>query len=152
MQTNTKDQVYAGIFRTSDGIPDKTMDSSSVVAFSVISGTHVGFVTLNNPDKGLVRNFIFTSYQIVDIVCYLPDGILLRADDLLHRRNAWQKAIPSLRVVSTEDRKIDSLLRCCTVESIGRFLSGVIMNLGNLLILAQKEHRGDSRFCWQITV
>ena len=78
MQTNTKDQVYAGFFvRLTAFLIDMIIVS---VALAVIR-VPMWFVSLNNPDNVLVRNFIF-QYSIVDIV-------------LLHRRNAWQKVIPA---------------------------------------------------------
>ena len=121
MQTNTKDQVYAGFFvRLTAFLIDMIIVS---VALAVI----------------LVRNFVF-QYSIVDIVCYLLT-VLYFVLMTYYTGATLGKKLFQLRVVSTEDRKM-TFFEVLYRESIGRFLSGVIMNLGYLLILAQKEHRG----------
>jgi uncharacterized RDD family membrane protein YckC len=51
------------------------------------------------------------------------------------------KKLFQLKVVSVEDRRM-TFFEVLYRESIGRFLSGVILQLGYLLVLAQKEHRG----------
>ena len=136
MQTNTKDQVYAGFFvRLTAFLIDMIIVS---VALAVIR-VPMWFVSLNNPDNVLVRNFIF-QYSIVDIVCYLLT-VLYFVLMTYYTGATLGKKLFQLRVVSTEDRKM-TFFEVLYRESIGRFLSGVIMNLGYLLILAQKEHRG----------
>ena len=63
MQTNTKDQVYAGFFvRLTAFLIDMIIVS---VALAVIR-VPMWFVSLNNPDNVLVRNFIFQYFLCID--------------------------------------------------------------------------------------
>lgn len=136
MQTNTKDQVYAGFFvRLTAFLVDMIIVNAALLVIRI----PMWILTLNSPDNVLVRDFIF-QYSIIDIVCYLLTVLYFTL--LTYYTGATLgKKLFQLRVVSTEDRKM-TFFEVLYRESIGRFLSGVIMNLGYLLILAQKEHRG----------
>ena len=136
MQTNTKDQVYAGFFvRLTAFLVDMIIVNAALLVIRI----PMWILSLNSPDNVLVRDFIF-QYSIVDIVCYLLTVLYFTL--LTYYTGATLgKKLFQLRVVSTEDRKM-TFFEVLYRESIGRFLSGVIMNLGYLLILAQKEHRG----------
>lgn len=136
MQTNTKDQVYAGFFvRLTAFLVDMIIVNAALLVIRI----PMWILSLNSPDNVLVRDFIF-QYSMVDIVCYLL--MVLYFTLLTYYTGATLgKKLFQLRVVSMEDRKM-TFFEVLYRESIGRFLSGVIMNLGYLLILAQKEHRG----------
>lgn len=136
MQTNTKDQVYAGFFvRLTAFLVDMIIVNAALLVIRI----PMWILSLNSPDNVLVRDFIF-QYSITDIVCYLLTVLYFTL--LTYYTGATLgKKLFQLRVVSTEDRKM-TFFEVLYRESIGRFLSGVIMNLGYLLILAQKEHRG----------
>lgn len=136
MQTNTKDQVYAGFFvRLTAFLVDMIIVNAALLVIRI----PMWILSLNSPDNVLVRDFIF-QYSIADIVCYLLTVLYFTL--LTYYTGATLgKKLFQLRVVSTEDRKM-TFFEVLYRESIGRFLSGVIMNLGYLLILAQKEHRG----------
>ena len=136
MQTNTKDQVYAGFFvRLTAFLVDMIIVNAALLVIRI----PMWILSLNSPDNVLVRDFIF-QYSMVDIVCYLL--MVLYFTLLTYYTGATLgKKLFQLRVVSMEDRKM-TVFEVLYRESIGRFLSGVIMNLGYLLILAQKEHRG----------
>ena len=136
MQTNTKDQVYAGFFvRLTAFLVDMIIVNAALLVIRI----PMWILSLNSPDNVWVRDFIF-QYSIVDIVCYLLTVLYFTL--LTYYTGATLgKKLFQLRVVSTEDRKM-TFFEVLYRESIGRFLSGVIMNLGYLLILAQKEHRG----------
>ena len=128
MQTNTKDQVYAGFFvRLTAFLVDMIIVNAALLVIRI----PIWILSLNSPDNVLVRDFIF-QYSITDIVCYLLTVLYFTL--LTYYTGATLgKKLFQLRVVSTEDRKM-------TFFEV--LLSGVIMNLGYLLILAQKEHRG----------
>ena len=136
MQTNTKDQVYAGFFvRLTAFLVDMIIVNAALLVIRI----PMWILSLNSPDNVLVRDFIF-QYSMVDIVCYLLTVLYFTL--LTYYTGATLgKKLFQLRVVSVEDRKM-TFFEVLYRESIGRFLSGVIMNLGYLLILAQKEHRG----------
>ena len=136
MQTNTKDQVYAGFFvRLTAFLVDMIIVNAALLVIRI----PMWILSLNSPDNVLVRDFIF-QYSIIDIVCYLLTVLYFTL--LTYYTGATLgKKLFQLRVVSTEERKM-TFFEVLYRESIGRFLSGVIMNLGYLLILAQKEHRG----------
>lgn len=120
MQTNTKDQVYAGFFvRLTAFLIDMIIVS---VALAVIR-VPMWFVSLNNPDNVLVRNFIF-QYSIVDIVCYLLT-VLYFVLMTYYTGATLGKKLFQLRVVSTEDRKM-TFLRCCTVRASVAFCQGLL--------------------------
>ena len=136
MQTNTKDRVYAGFFvRLTAFLVDMIIVNAALLVVHI----PIWVLSLKSPDNVLVRDFIF-QYSIADIVCYLLT-VLYFVLLTYYTGATLGKKLFQLRVVSTEDRKM-TFFEVVYRESIGRFLCGVIMNLGYLLILAQKEHRG----------
>ena len=67
MQTNTKDQVYAGFFvRLTAFLVDMIIVNAALLVIRI----PMWILSLNSPDNVLVRDFIF-QYSITDIVCYL---------------------------------------------------------------------------------
>ncbi len=136
MQTNTKDRVYAGFFvRLTAFLVDMIIVNAALLVVHI----PIWVLSLKSPDNVLVRDFIF-QYSIADIVCYLLT-VLYFVLLTYYTGATLGKKLFQLRVVSTENRKM-TFFEVVYRESIGRFLCGVIMNLGYLLILAQKEHRG----------
>ena len=98
----------------------------------------MGILSINSPNNILVRDFIF-QYSVVDIVVYLVTAVYFILQTYYSGATLGKK-IFQIRVVSAEERKM-TLFEVIYRETIGRFLSGVIMNLGYLLILVDKEHR-----------
>lgn len=92
-----------------------------------------------SPDNLVVRDLIF-SYSIADIIIYLLSAIYFIA--LTYKSGATiGKRLFHLKVVSTEDRK-PTLFEVIYRETIGRFLAGVIGNVGYLLVAVQEQKRG----------
>lgn len=98
----------------------------------------MGILSVNSPNNILVRDFIF-QYSVVDIVVYLVNAAYFVLQTYYSGATLGKKMF-QIRVVSTEERKM-TLFEVIYRETIGRFLSGVVMNLGYLLILVDKEHR-----------
>ena len=65
MQTNTKDQVYAGFFvRLTAFLVDMIIVNAALLVIRI----PMWILSLNSPDNVLVRDFIF-QYSMVDIHC-----------------------------------------------------------------------------------
>lgn len=136
MQTNTKHQVYAGFFVR---LAAFLVDLIIVNAGLMVVRMPMWILSMSSPDNILVRDFIF-QYSIVDIVVYLLNAlyfVLLT----YYTGSTLGKKLFQLRVISMEDRDM-TLFEVAYRETIGRFLSSVIMNVGYFLVLGQKEHRG----------
>lgn len=136
MQTDTKHQVYAGFFvRLAAFLVDMIIVNAGLVAVRL----PMWIVSMKSPNNILVRDFIF-QYSVVDIVIYLLTAlyfVLLT----YYTGSTLGKKLFQLRVISTENRKL-TLFEVAYRETIGRFLSGIVMQLGYLLIIAEKQHRG----------
>jgi uncharacterized RDD family membrane protein YckC len=96
-------------------------------------------MSVGSSDNFFVRDFIF-QYSVADILCYLLT-VTYFVLMTYYTGATLGKKLFQLKVVSVEDRKM-TFFEVLYRESIGRFLSGVILQLGYLLVLAQKEHRG----------
>lgn len=136
MQTNTKHQVYAGFFvRLAAFLVDMIIVNAGLMVIRL----PMWILSLNSPDNILVRDFIF-QYSIVDIVIYLVTAVYFVLMTYYTGATLGKKLF-QIKVVSTEDRKM-TFFEVVYRETIGRFLSSIIMHLGYLLILVEKEHRG----------
>lgn len=136
MQTDTKHQVYAGFFvRLAAFLVDMIIVNVGLMVVRI----PMWVLSISSPDNVFVRDFIF-QYSVVDIVKYLLTAlyfVLLT----YYTGSTFGKKLFQLRVISTENRKL-TLFEVAYRETIGRFLSAVIMQLGYLLVIVQKEHRG----------
>ena len=136
MQTNTKSRVYAGFFvRLAAFLVDLIIVNTGLLLIRL----PMWILSINSPDNILVRDFIF-QYSVVDIVVYLANAAYFVLMTYYTGATLGKKAF-QIRVVSAEERKM-TLFEVIYRETIGRFLSSVIMNLGYLLIFVDKEHRG----------
>ena len=136
MHTDTKHQVYAGFFvRLAAFLVDMIIVNVGLMAVRL----PMWVLSFSDPDNILIRDFIF-QYSITDIVKYLLTAlyfVLLT----YYTGSTLGKKLFQLRVVSTENRKL-TFFEVAYRETIGRFLSAVVMQLGYLLVIIQKEHRG----------
>lgn len=136
MQTDTRNQVYAGFFvRLAAFLVDMIIVNVGLMAVNVPKW----ILSWNSPNNILVRDFIF-QYSVLDIVIYLLT-VLYFVLFTYYTGSTLGKKLFQIRVISTQERKL-TLFEVVYRESIGRFLSAVVMQLGYLLVLVQKEHRG----------
>ncbi len=135
MQTNTKNRVYAGFFvRLAAFLVDLIIVNTGLLLIRL----PMGILSMNSPNNILVRDFIF-QYSVVDIVVYIANAAYFILQTYYAGATLGKKLF-QIRVVSAEERKM-TWFEVIYRETIGRFLSGVVMNLGYLLILVDKEHR-----------
>lgn len=136
MQTNTNVRVYAGFFvRLAAFLVDMLIVNAGLLVVRIPKW----FLQLSSPQHFLIRDFIF-QYSITDILIYLATlayFVLLT----YYTGATLGKRLFQLRVVSTQERDM-TFFEVLYRECVGRFLSGVIMNLGYLLILGEKKKRG----------
>jgi uncharacterized RDD family membrane protein YckC len=136
MQTNTESRVYAGFFvRLMAFLTDMIIVNAALLVIRIPTW----IISAKVPNNIFVRDLIF-QYSVANILCYLLTVayfVLLT----YYTGATLGKKLFQLRVVSAEDRDM-TFFEVVYRESIGRFLAGVIINLGYLLVLAQKEHRG----------
>lgn len=136
MQTNTKHQVYAGFFvRLAAFLVDMIIVNTGLMVVRL----PMWILSLNSPDNILVRDFIF-EYSVVDIVKYLLT-VLYFILLTYYTGSTLGKKLFQIRVISVEERKM-TFFEVAYRETIGRFLSAIVMQLGYLLVIVQKEHRG----------
>lgn len=99
----------------------------------------LAFSSFMNPDNFLTRDFIFR-YSIEDIVCYLLNAAYFVLLTYYSGATIGKKLL-HLRVVSKEDRKL-TFFEVAFRETIGRFLSALIINVGYFMIGVHKEKLG----------
>ncbi len=136
MQTDIDHQIYAGFFvRLAAFLVDMLIVQAALLFVRI----PIWLFSMGDPDNMLTRDFIF-QYSVADIVCYL---LMLAYFVLMtyYTNATLGKKLFQIRVVSTQDRDM-TFFEVLYRESIGRYLSGIILHLGYILILAQKEHRG----------
>ncbi len=93
----------------------------------------------SNPNGFLVKDFVF-QYSIMDITCYLLTAayfVLLT----YHTGSTVGKKLLHLRVVSTEERDL-TFFEVAFRETVGRFLSALVVNVGYFMIGIHKEKLG----------
>lgn len=137
MQNNMDNQVNAGFF----------VRLAAYLIDSVIVGIALAFVvqlpiwisTLAAPDNFLVRDFIFT-YSIKDIVIYLLSAMYFVVLTYKTGETIGKKVL-HIKVVSAEDRKL-TLFEVIYRETVGRFLSELIVCAGYFMVGIHKEKRG----------
>lgn len=136
MQNNTENQAYAGFF-------------VRLIAYGVdklIVGIGLLFVRipffilgLFLPNNILARDLIF-QYSITDMMLYAA-GVTYFILLTYHGGATVGKMLMNIQVVSVEDRPL-RLLEVIYRETIGRFLSGLVLSIGYLLVIFHKEKRG----------
>jgi len=136
MQNKTDYQVNAGFFVR---LAAYLIDSIIVGAALLIVRLPFWISSLVNKNNLVVRNFIF-EYSIADIVVYVLGVAYFII--LTYKSGATVgKRLFHLQVVSVEDRK-PTLFEVIYRETIGRFLSGLIVYGGYFMIGLHKEKRG----------
>lgn len=136
MQNKLENQVNAGFFVR---LAAYLIDSLIVGAALLMVRIPVSISSWWNPDNILVKDFLF-AYSITDIVCYLLTSayfILLT----YYTGATLGKKVLHLRVVSVEERKM-TFFEVAFRETVGRFLSGLILDVGYLMIGIHKEKHG----------
>lgn len=116
------------------------MDSLIVgVVLAVVVRFPIWISTLIVPNNIVVRDLIF-EYSIKDIVIYVLSAMYFIL--LTYKTGATiGKRVLHLKVVSAEDRK-PTLFEVIYRETVGRFLSALILYAGYFMIGLQSEKRG----------
>lgn len=154
MQNRTDNQVSAGFFVR---LAAYLIDSLIVGAVLLLVRIPLWISSWVSPDNIIVRDFIF-EYSVADILLYVL-GVLYFIILTYKTGTTVGKKVLHLRVVSVEDRKM-TLFEVAFRETVGRFLSALILNVGYIMIGVQKEKRGlhdllsDTRvvYCHEETV
>ncbi len=136
MQTKTNDRVYAGFFVR---LAAYLIDWLIVGAALLIVRLPLWIASWSTPNNILTRDFIF-QYSVTDIVIYvLTVGYFIL---LTYFTGATLgKRLLHLRVVSTEEREA-SFFEIAYRETVGKFLSGVCICIGYLMIGLDRKGRG----------
>lgn len=136
MQNNAESQVYAGFFvRLSAYLIDWIIVGAALLVIRI----PVWIVSLIGGADFLLQDFIF-QYSVYDIVLYLLKTayfVLLT----YFTGSTLGKKLLQIRVISTEDRK-PTFFEIVFRESVGKFLSALIIYIGYIMIGADKEKRG----------
>ena len=136
MQNNTDFQVYAGFFvRLSAYLIDWVIVGAALLMIRI----PVWIASLSGTADFLLRDFIF-QYSVYDIVLYLLKVayfVLLT----YFTGSTLGKKLLQIRVISTEDRK-PTFFEIVFRESVGKFLSALILYVGYIMIGADKTKRG----------
>lgn len=154
MQNRTDNQVPAGFFVR---LAAYLLDSLIVGAALLLVRIPLWISSWVSPDNIIVRDFIF-EYSVADILIYIL-GVLYFIILTYKTGTTVGKKVLNLRVVSVEERKM-TLFEVAFRETVGRFLSALILNVGYIMIGVQKEKRGlhdllsDTRvvYCHEKTV
>lgn len=137
MQNNMDNQVNAGFFVR---LAAYLIDSLIVgIALALVVQLPIWISTLAAPDNFLVRDFIFT-YSIKDIVIYLLSAMYFVMLTYKTGETIGKKVL-HIKVVSAEDRKL-TLFEVIYRETVGRFLSELIVCAGYFMVGIHKEKRG----------
>lgn len=137
MQSKENNQVYAGFFVR---LAAYLIDSIIVgIVLTVVVRFPIWVSTLIVPDNIVVRDFIF-EYSIKDILIYVLKVLYFII--LTYKAGATiGKQALHIRVVSADDGK-PTLFEIVYRETVGKFLSALILYAGYFLIGLQKEKRG----------
>lgn len=136
MQNNTDNQVNAGFFVRLAAYLIDTLIVGVALLIVELPFTISSWVS---PDNIVVRDFIF-EYSISDIVLYVLRVLYFII--LTYRTGATiGKRLLHIRVVSAEDREL-TLWEVIYRETVGRFLSALIINVGYFMVIVHGEKRG----------
>lgn len=136
LETGIKEQVYAGFFvRLSAYVIDWLVVSMALLVIKV----PIWIVSWVGGSSFLMKDFIFR-YSSYDILIYLLKVIYFTL--LTYYTGATLgKKLMNIEVVSIEDRK-PTLFEIAYRESVGKFLSGLVMCIGYIIIGLDKQKRG----------
>lgn len=136
MQNRPETKVYAGFF----------VRLAAYIIDSLIVGVALLLVRLAfwvsswiNPDNVLVRDFIF-QYSAADILLYIL-GASYFIVMTYHAGATIGKRLLHIQVISAEERDM-TLFEVIFRETVGKYLSALILQVGFLMIAVQKEKRG----------
>ena len=136
MQNRSDNRLYAGFFvRLAAYLTDIIIVWCAMLVIRI----PVWVTTVTSPNNFFVRDFIF-QYSIKDILFYLMQAayfILLT----YFTGSTLGKKIFQIRVVSTEERKM-TFFEVVFRETVGRFLSALILSIGYIMIAVDKLKRG----------
>lgn len=136
MQNKADDQVNAGFFvRLAAHLID------SVIVSVALFFVRIPFWVSSwiSPDNLIIRDLIFT-YSIKDIILYVLSAAYFIV--LTYKSGATiGKKLLHLKVISAEDRKM-TLFEVIYRETIGRFLAGLLLNIGYLMVATHEQKRG----------
>ena len=136
MQTKTNNQVYAGFFvLLAAYIIDWLVVGIALLAVKV----PIWISSLANPNNLLVRDFIF-KYSIVDIVIYVLTATYFILPTYYAGRTLGKRLL-QLKVISVEDRPM-TFFEVVYRETVGKFLSGILLGVGYLMIVIDRQKRG----------
>ena len=136
MQNRPDNRIYAGFFVR---LAAYIVDTVIVWAAMLIVRLPVWVTTISSPDNFLVKDFIF-QYSIKDILFYIMQAayfVLLT----YFTGSTLGKKLFQIRVVSAEDRKM-TFFEVTFRETVGRFLSALILSIGYIMIAIEKKKRG----------
>lgn len=136
MQNNTEREVYAGFFVR---LAAYLIDWIIVGAALLVIRIPVWFLSLGGANSFILKDFIF-EYSVYDIVLYLLKityFVLLT----YFTGSTLGKKLLQIRVVSVENRK-PTFFEIVFRESVGKFLSALIIYIGYFMIGADGKKRG----------
>ena len=136
MQNKPENQVNAGFFVR---LAAYLVDCLIVWIALLVVRVPLAFSSFMNPDHFLTKDFVF-SYSIEDIVCYFLNAAYFVLLTYYSGATIGKKLL-HLRVVSREERKL-TLFEVVFRETVGRFLSALIINIGYFMIGVHKEKLG----------
>ena len=136
MQNSSDNRIYAGFFVR---LAAYLIDIIIVWVAMLVVRIPMWIGSIANPNNFLVKDFIF-QYSIKDILFYLMQAayfILLT----YFTGSTIGKKLFQIRVVSEEERKM-TFFEVVFRETVGRFLSTLVLSIGCILIAADKKKRG----------
>ena len=136
MQNRPDNRIYAGFFVR---LAAYLIDILIVGAAMFVVKFPVWLTTLANPENFLVKDFIF-QYSIKDILFYLMQVAYFILMTYFTGSTLGKKLL-QIRVVSAEERKM-TFFEVAFRETVGRFLSALILSIGYIMIAVDKNKRG----------
>lgn len=131
-----KEPIYAGFFvRMAAFIIDNIIVWCGLLLIRI----PFGIMSLSSPDNFLVKDFIF-QYSVIDIVLYLA-GCAYFILMTYYSGSTVGKRLLHIKVVSSEDRNL-TFFEVAFRETIGRYLAGIIVDAGYLMVGVDKDKRG----------
>lgn len=136
LKQNKEDIVYAGFFvRLSAYIIDCIIVGSALLIIRIPEF----FIYMMNPDMFFIKPILF-KFSIFDIVIYLL-GLTYFVLMTYYCGGTLGKKLFKLKVCKATDEKL-SLFTIIYRESIGRYLSGLILFIGYIMIGVDSKKRG----------
>ena len=135
MQNKESERVYAGFFVR---LAAFIVDSLIIGAGLLIIKIPMWFASFGSENL-LQKDFIF-KYSVLDIVYYVL-GVCYFALLTYYTGSTLGKKLFHLRVISSEDRK-PTFFEIVFRESVGRFLSQLIVFIGYIMAGADRRKRG----------